>query len=89
MATMAKRDYYEVLGVERQATEQQIKSAYRKLALKYHPDRSTLPDAAAKMRELIEARDVLTDPKKRRQYDVSIGIKPKVERTAALRPEDV
>ncbi|HUU21328.1 MAG TPA: DnaJ C-terminal domain-containing protein [Phycisphaerae bacterium] len=66
---MAKRDYYEVLGVSRGAKEAQIKSAYRKLARKHHPDVSKAPDAADKFKEATEAYDVLSDPKKRQLYD--------------------
>lgn len=83
------RTLYQVMQVDPYADPEVVEAAFKRLALKYHPDRSTAPDAAERMRELIEARDVLTDPRKRRQYDVSIGIKPKVERTAALRPDDV
>ena len=67
---MAKRDYYEVLGVKKDATEDEIKKAYRKLAIKYHPDRN--PDnaeAEEKFKEAAEAYDVLHDPQKRQQYD--------------------
>lgn len=67
---MAKRDYYEVLGVERQATEEEIKKAYRKLALKYHPDRNPGDKTAEeKFKELGEAYEVLNDPQKRAAYD--------------------
>ncbi|HZT72836.1 MAG TPA: molecular chaperone DnaJ [Terriglobales bacterium] len=71
MATMAgKRDYYEVLGVGRDADEQQIKSAYRRLALQYHPDRNREdPAAEEKFKEASEAYSVLCDPQKRAQYD--------------------
>lgn len=62
-------DYYEILGVPKDATEVQIKDAYRKLVLKYHPDRNKDPLAEAKMRELNGAYAVLSDPEKRRQYD--------------------
>lgn len=70
MDSMAKqRDYYEILGVKRDATLDQIKSAYRKLARKYHPDVNKAPDAAEKFREATEAYEVLSDPEKRRRYD--------------------
>lgn len=51
---LAKRDYYEILGVPKDATERQIKKAFHKLALKYHPDRNKGPDAEAKFREIAE-----------------------------------
>ena len=65
-----KRDYYEVLGVSRTATADEIKSAYRKLAMKYHPDRNPGDKAAEeKFKEAAEAYDVLHDPEKRQRYD--------------------
>ena len=66
---MDKRDYYDVLGVSKNATEQEIKSAFRKLAKKYHPDVSKEPDAAEKFKEAQEAYSVLSDEQKRKQYD--------------------
>jgi molecular chaperone DnaJ len=67
---LSKRDYYDVLGVERQATEQQIKSAYRKLALKYHPDRNPGDHKAEEsFKEAAEAYAVLADAQKRSMYD--------------------
>ncbi len=65
-----KRDYYEVLGIQKGATEAEIKSAYRKLAKKYHPDLNPdNPEAEAKFKEINEANDVLSDPEKRARYD--------------------
>jgi len=64
-----KKDYYEVLGVSREASEKDIKSAYRKLAMKYHPDRSDASDAEERFKEISEAYAVLSDPGKRKQYD--------------------
>jgi molecular chaperone DnaJ len=67
---MAKRDYYEVLGVSKDASADDIKRAYRRLAMKYHPDKN--PDdkqAEAKFKEAAEAYEVLSDPNKRQQYD--------------------
>ena len=66
---MNKRDYYEVLGVDKSASEAEIKSAFRKLAKKYHPDVSKEPDAAEKFKEAQEAYAVLSDSSKRQQYD--------------------
>ena len=66
---MEKRDYYEVLGVSKDADEKTIKSAFRKLAKKYHPDVSKEPDAAEKFKEAQEAYAVLSDPERRKQYD--------------------
>ena len=67
---MNKRDYYEVLGVERGSSEAEIKKAYRKLALKYHPDRNQEdPKAEEKFKEINEAYEVLSDAQKRATYD--------------------
>ncbi len=66
---MNKRDYYEVLGVSKDADQNEIKSAFRKLAKKYHPDVSKEPDAQEKFKEAQEAYAVLSDETKRKQYD--------------------
>lgn len=67
---MAKKDYYEVLGVNKDASEEEIKVAYRRLAIKYHPDRNPgNKEAEEKFKEAAEAYDVLHDPQKRQQYD--------------------
>ena len=70
-ANQHKRDYYEVLEVDRSATPEQIKQAYRQLALKWHPDRNPAPDATDRFKEIAEAYAVLSDPTKRRQYDAA------------------
>jgi curved DNA-binding protein len=67
MAT--QRDYYDILGVKRNASAADIKSAYRKLARKYHPDVNKAADAGAKFREATKAYEVLSDPEKRKTYD--------------------
>ena len=64
-----KRDYYEVLGVSKNAPKDEIKNTYRKLALQYHPDRNKSPEAEEKFKEISEAYAVLSDDEKRKQYD--------------------
>src|SRR3990172_1424423 len=84
MATTAQRDYYDVLGVARDADAKAIKNAFRELALKYHPDRNKSPDAEERFKEVAEAYAVLSDPKKRAGYDARgfAGV-------AGLTPEDL
>src|SRR3972149_2755665 len=67
MAT--KRDYYDVLGVSKTASAAELKSAYRKLALQWHPDRNKSPEAETKFKEINEAYQVLSDSKKKQTYD--------------------
>lgn len=80
----AKRDYYEVLGVPREADAKAIKDAFRALALKYHPDRNKEPGAEERFKEIAEAYAVLSDPSKRADYDAGgfAGLK-------GMRPEDL
>ncbi|MGD2176686.1 MAG: molecular chaperone DnaJ [Anaerolineae bacterium] len=65
----ARLDYYEVLGVDRSASQQEIRTAYREMARAYHPDVSDAPDAEARFKEINEAYQVLSDPEKRHTYD--------------------
>jgi len=65
----AKRDFYDVLGVPKKASAEEIKRAYRKLALKYHPDRNKEKEAAEKFKEITEAYEVISNPKKKQTYD--------------------
>ena len=68
MAT-ARQDYYEVLGVSRSASAEDVKKAFRRLAMKYHPDRNREDGAEARFKEIGEAYEVLSDPEKRSTYD--------------------
>jgi molecular chaperone DnaJ len=69
MARATKRDYYEVLGVPRNASTEEVKRAFRRLAMRYHPDRNNEDGAEAKFKEIGEAYEVLSDPEKRAAYD--------------------
>lgn len=66
---MASKDYYSILGVDKGASADEIKSAYRRLAKKYHPDLNKTEEAAAKFKEINEAYEVLGDAQKRANYD--------------------
>ncbi|HAI76479.1 MAG TPA: hypothetical protein DCM08_09535 [Microscillaceae bacterium] len=70
---MKIKDYYAVLGVSRQASLNEIKKAYRALAMRYHPDRNKNPEAQARFVEIVEAYEVLSNPEKRFNYDVFWG----------------
>ncbi|MCC6674293.1 MAG: DnaJ domain-containing protein [Thermomicrobiales bacterium] len=83
------RTAYQVLQVDPLAEQEVVDAAFKRLALKYHPDTSKAPDAAARMREIIEAHGILTDPKKRERYDASIGIRRPVKMPPAMRASDV
>lgn len=63
------KDYYKILGIPRSATDDEIKKAYRKLALRYHPDKNKSPNAEEKFKEVAEAYEVLSDKSKRDLYD--------------------
>jgi curved DNA-binding protein len=67
---MEFKDYYQILGVEKSATKDEISKAFRKLAVKYHPDKNPNDKAAEdKFKEITEANEVLSDPEKRKKYD--------------------
>lgn len=80
------KTFYQVLQVDPLAEPEVVDAAFKRLALKYHPDTSTDPDAPHRMRELLVARDLLTNPDKRAAYDKWLGIERRIE---ALRPEEV
>lgn len=85
-AARTGRTLYQDLQVDPEADPEVIEAAFRRLALKHHPDRTTAAGSGEKMRTLITARDILSNPVRRRAYDASLGI---VHRVEALRPEDV
>lgn len=84
-----ERTLYRILQVDQDADPEVIEAAYKRLALKYHPDTSTDPAAGERMQELNQARAILGDPVRRRAYDVSIGIVRAAPRPAAMDPDDV
>jgi molecular chaperone DnaJ len=83
---MSKRDYYEILGIHRDAEPDKIKKAYRRLAHKYHPDRNSDPDAEDKFKEVSEAYEVLSNTQKRGQYD-TFGHSPPSSRSTPQRSD--
>lgn len=80
------RTFYQILQVDQDAERDVIEAAFRRLAIKYHPDTSEDPMAESKMRDVLTARDILLDEVKRAKYDKSLGIVRYVE---AIRPSDV
>src|SRR3989338_2703453 len=66
---MANKDYYQILGLSKNSTPEEIKKAYRKLALQYHPDRNKSKEAEEKFKEVTKAYEVLSDPSKKQAYD--------------------
>ena len=80
------RTYYQVLHVDPFADPEVIEAAFKRLAIKYHPDTSSSPDTEANMREILVARGILTDPARRAAYDKWLGL---VKRVEAIRPSEV
>ncbi|TRY57845.1 hypothetical protein DNTS_017645 [Danionella cerebrum] len=66
---LAEKDFYEILGVPKDASERQIKKSFHKLAMRFHPDKNKSPDAEAKFREIAEAYETLSDDSRRKEYD--------------------
>lgn len=80
-----RRTHYDVLGVDRKATPDEIRASYRRLALKHHPDRSKAPDAATKFATIADAYAVVGDPDRRREYDVMLTLEMERETRVANR----
>jgi|GEM_PF-808830 len=85
---MKKQDYYQILGVSPEASAEEIKKAYRTLALKYHPDRNSAPDAAEKFKEITAAYGVLIDENKRREYDLYRQLEQEKSARCGYRSQD-
>jgi len=83
------RTLYQTLQLDPSAEPEVIEAAFKRLAMKYHPDRYKAVDATERMREILAAKDVLADPAKRRAYDTSIGIAHKPKPPDAIRPDEV
>lgn len=83
------RTLYQTLQVDPSAEPEVIEAAFKRLAMKYHPDRYKATDATERMRDILAAKEVLADPAKRRAYDASIGIVYKPKPPDAIRPDDV
>ena len=66
---MSRKDYYNILGVDKKSSKDDIKKAYRKLSMQYHPDRNSEPGAEEKFKAVAEAYEVLSDDQKRQKYD--------------------
>lgn len=79
------KDYYDILGIQKDASEDDVKKAYRKQALRYHPDKNKSPGAEDKFKEIAEAYDVLSDPKKKDIYD-RFGEEGKFQRVSSPVP---
>lgn len=85
-----RKDHYKILGVSKEATDIEIKKAYRKLALVYHPDKNAgNPEAEARFKEVGEAYTILSDPESRRRFDSGVDLEPGMEGGAGMDPFDI